>query len=132
MGKKSRSRWKAEQEKLNRLPQDLRGNPVAGARTQAEADRIYGIGHQIENCMCDAVVKGWLEPTGWVEIRFTGGDFDGLLALGLQSYASRNPRDRAVYTGWDGDGYCVRIKPDRQWLNTIKSLMPGAQSLAVD
>ena len=101
MGKTRYRRWRLEQEKLNRSPQDWRGNPVTGARTQAEADRIYGIGHVIEAEMCRAVVRGWLEPTGWVEIRFTSGDFDGLLPLGLQSYASRNPRDRAVYTGFE-------------------------------
>jgi len=117
MGKKSYRRWKAEQEKLNRLLQDRRGNPVAGAGTQAEADRIYAIGHVIEAEMCRAIVRGWLEPTGWVEIRFTGGDFDGLLPLGLQSYASRNPRDRAVYTGFDGYGWCVRIKPRTEQVN---------------
>ena len=124
MGKKSRSRWKFEQEKLNRSPHDWRGNPVAGARTQTEAERLYSIGHQIENEVCNAVMQGWLEPTGWVEIRFTGGDFDGLLALGLQSYASSNPRDKTIYVGWDGHGYCVRVKPDQRWLRSC-GLLPG-------
>ena len=126
MGKKSRSRWKFEQEKLNRSPHDWRGNPIAGARTQAEADWIYQFGHKIESELVEALQQGYqLHSTGWAEMVYRD-DFGGLLPLALQSYGARNPRDEIEYRGWNFKchGYVIRIKPDQKWLNSC-GLLPG-------
>ena len=127
MGKKSHSRWKLGKDEFGRPPLDRRGNPVTGARTQAEADWIYQFGHQIEFELVEALQQGYqLHSTGWAEMVYRD-DFGGLLPLALQSYGARNPRDEIEYRGWNftDHGYIIRIKLDQAWLKSC-GLLPGA------